>query len=167
MNRPTPMPEEPYFFACEIGAKTAQFRRLAEVGGTVARRPRTRQRATWSAIVGNGEWGTGNRNEKAGGGNTTYPPPAKRKPFMRTSRSSVTSCRATSFSRRASAPRMRLEAPSTSRPLRRRYGNAPVAKRSGWVSAKRELRSSRKAPRPRAKGQLFQIVVSSQRKALQ
>ena len=68
MNRPTPMPEEPYFFACEIGAKTAQFRRLAEVGGTVARRPRTRQRATWSAIVGNGEWGTGNRNGKAGGG---------------------------------------------------------------------------------------------------
>ena len=27
-------------------------------------------------------------------------------------------------------------------------GDAPVAKRSGWVSAKRELRSSRKAPRP-------------------
>ena len=27
--------------------------------------------------------------------------------------------------------------------------DAPVAKRSGWVSAKRELRSSRKAPRPR------------------
>ena len=35
------------------------------------------------------------------------------------------------------------------------FEDAPVAKRSGWVSAKRELRSSRKAPRPRAKGKLF------------
>ncbi len=33
--------------------------------------------------------------------------------------------------------------------------DAPVGKRSGLVSAKRELRSSRKAPRSCAKGKLF------------
>jgi hypothetical protein len=42
---------------------------------------------------------------------------------------------------------------------KRGRGDAPVAKRSGWVSAKRELRSSRKAPRPRTKYKLFLPVV--------